>query len=182
MIENCWLFLLIIYFSLHLHSHLFASAAVGCVVCWCSEGQDWCAPVSRCCHFLCRVALDYSLPSTACKGCTPNAIIVPRHPGLRIAIHSLLLTLSFWVEFFLCADMFPCEDSTIASVCTSRTIFVNISPTLLIDTSMERSSRVLQHVEHGNPIVIWICFQKSSNFDFWRRAEITLATSISVLH
>ena len=58
--------------------------------------------------------------------------------------------------------------------------FVNISPTLVIDTSMERSSRVLQH---GNP-KIWIFLKIvwNSNFDFWRRAEITLALSISVLH
>ena len=41
--------------------------------------------------------------------------------------------------------------------------FVNISPALVIDTSMERSSRVLQH---GNK-KIWICFQKSSKFEFW---------------
>ena len=41
--------------------------------------------------------------------------------------------------------------------------FVNISPTLVIDTSMERSSRVLHH---GNP-KIWIFFQKSSKFEFW---------------
>ena len=58
--------------------------------------------------------------------------------------------------------------------------FVNISLTLVIDTSMERSSRVLHH---GNP-KIWFFFKKvrNSNFDFWRRAEITLASSISVLH
>ena len=58
--------------------------------------------------------------------------------------------------------------------------FVNISPTLVIDTSMERSSRVLQH---GNPKTGFF-FKKlqNSNFDFWRRAEITLASSISVLH
>ena len=41
--------------------------------------------------------------------------------------------------------------------------FVNISPTLVIDTSIERSSRVLQY---GNP-KIWIFFQKSSKFEFW---------------
>ena len=41
--------------------------------------------------------------------------------------------------------------------------FVNISPTLVIDTSMERSSRVLQH---GKP-KIWFFFQKSSKFEFW---------------
>ena len=40
--------------------------------------------------------------------------------------------------------------------------FVNISPTLIIDTSMERSSRVLHH---GNP-KIWFFFQKSSKFEF----------------
>ena len=41
--------------------------------------------------------------------------------------------------------------------------FVNISPTLVIDTSMERSSRVLHD---ANP-KIWIFFQKSSKFEFW---------------
>ena len=58
--------------------------------------------------------------------------------------------------------------------------FVNICPTLAIDTSMEMSSRVLHH---GKP-KIWFFFKKvrNSNFDFWRRAEITLASSISVLH
>ena len=40
--------------------------------------------------------------------------------------------------------------------------FVNISPTIVIDTSMERSSRVLHH---GNP-KIWFFFQKSSKFEF----------------
>ena len=65
--------------------------------------------------------------------------------------------------------MFPCEDSKTVSVCPSVRLsvrpsvcpsvcphpekrnplsFVNISPTLVIDTSMERSSRVLHH---GNP-------------------------------
>ena len=41
--------------------------------------------------------------------------------------------------------------------------FVNISPKLVIDTSMEWSSRVLQH---GNP-KIWIFLQNSSKFEFW---------------
>ena len=53
--------------------------------------------------------------------------------------------------------------------------FVNIIPTLLIDTSMERSSRVLHH---GNPKIKKVLY---SNFDLWRRSEITLASSISVL-
>ena len=59
--------------------------------------------------------------------------------------------------------------------------FVNISHTLVIDTSMVRSLRVLHH---GNP-QNWFFFSKkvrNSNFDFCWRAEITLASSISVLH
>ena len=68
--------------------------------------------------------------------------------------------------------MFPCKDSKTVSVCLSvcphpekryHHSFVNISPTLIIDTSIERSSRVLHH---GNP-KIWIFFQKSSKFEFW---------------
>ena len=42
--------------------------------------------------------------------------------------------------------------------------FVNISPTLVIDTSMERSSRVLHH---GNQKIWFFFFQKSSKFKFW---------------
>ena len=41
--------------------------------------------------------------------------------------------------------------------------FVNISPTLVIDTSMERFSRVLHH---GN-LKIGFFFQKNSKFEFW---------------
>ena len=41
--------------------------------------------------------------------------------------------------------------------------FVNISPTLVIDASIERSSRVLQH---GNP-KMWIFFQKVRNWRNW---------------
>ena len=56
--------------------------------------------------------------------------------------------------------------------------FVNISSTLVIDTSIERSSQVLQH---GNP-KIWIFFQKSSKLNFvcTPRKEITQASSILV--
>ena len=56
--------------------------------------------------------------------------------------------------------------------------FINISPTLVIDTSMERFSRVLHH---ENP-KIWILFKKNWNsnfgeklkFEFWWKAEIRL--------
>ena len=71
---------------------------------------------------------------------------------------------------FLCADMFPCEDSKTVSVCLSvrlsvcpypekinHSSFVNISPTLVIDTSMERSSRVLHHGK----------FLETKKFDFF---------------
>ena len=73
---------------------------------------------------------------------------------------------------FLCADMFPYEDSKTVSVRLSicpypekrnHHSFVNISPTLVIDTSMERSSRVLHH---GNP-KIWFFFPKKFEFEFW---------------
>ena len=58
--------------------------------------------------------------------------------------------------------------------------FVNISPTVVIDTSIERSLRVLQH---GNLKMLFY-FQKRSklNFDLCRSAEIILASSMSVLH
>ena len=72
--------------------------------------------------------------------------------------------------------MFPCEDSETVSVCLSVCLsicpypekrnhhsFVNISPTLVIDTSMERSSQVL----HDAKPKIWFFFQKSSKFEFW---------------
>ena len=47
--------------------------------------------------------------------------------------------------------------------------FVNISPTLVIDTSMERSSRVLQH---GNP-KIWFFFKKVRNLTFDKELKST---------
>ena len=57
--------------------------------------------------------------------------------------------------------MFPYEDYKSVSVCPypekrNHFSFVNISPTLVIDTSMERSSRVLHH---GNP-EMWKFFKK----------------------
>ena len=72
--------------------------------------------------------------------------------------------------------MFPCEDSKTVSVRLSVCLsicpypekrnhhsFVNISPTLVIDTSMERSSQVL----HDAKPKIWFFFQKNSKFEFW---------------
>ena len=58
--------------------------------------------------------------------------------------------------------------------------FVNISPTLVIDTSMENSSLVLQ--SETQKFDFFFEKVRNSNFEFWRRAEITLASSISALH
>ena len=70
--------------------------------------------------------------------------------------------------------MFPCEDSKTVSVRTPRkeiTIASSIScsPTLVIDTSMERSLRVLQH---GNPIFLNLELNFDLYFDLCQRAEI----------
>ena len=74
---------------------------------------------------------------------------------------------------FLCADMFPYEDSKTVSVCLficpypekrNHPGFVNISRTYVIDTSMERSSWVLQH---GNPKIWFFFFSKKFEIKFW---------------
>ena len=91
------------------------------------------------------------------------------------------LTLNFELNF-LCADMFPCEiPKSFLSVCPypekrCHPSFVNISPSLVIGTSIERSSRVLQL---GNKILDFL-FKKGLN-GILNCAEITLASSISVL-
>ena len=94
------------------------------------------------------------------------------------------LTTNFelWVEIFCVPTCFhmripkPClsvRPSVRPSICPytekrNHPSSVNVSPTLLIDASMERSSRVLHH---GNP-KIWIFFQKSSKFEFWLSTKI----------
>ena len=90
------------------------------------------------------------------------------------AYRSRRLTTNFelWVEIFCVPTCFHIRIPKTVSVCPSicpypekrnHHSFVNISPTLVIDTSLERSSRVLQH---RNP-KIWFFFQKSSKFVFW---------------
>ena len=99
------------------------------------------------------------------------------------------LTTNFelWVEIFCVSTCFhmripkPCP-----SVCPHpekryHHNFVNISPTLVIDTSMERSSRVLHH---GNP-KIWFFFSKKfeiRNLSFDEELISPKPSSISVLH
>ena len=112
----------------------------------------------------------------------------PHSPSSGEAYRDRQLTTNFelWVEIFCVSTCFHVRIPKLClSVCPhpekrNHHIFVNISPTLVIDTSMERSSRVLHH---GNPKISFL-FKKvrNSNFDFWRIAEITLASSVSVLH
>ena len=89
------------------------------------------------------------------------------------------LTTNFelWVEIFCVPTCFhvripkPCLSvcpSVRPSVCPhpekrNHHSFINISPTLVIDALMERSSRGLQQ---GNS-KIWIYFQKSLKFEIW---------------
>ena len=109
----------------------------------------------------------------------------PGPPGEAYRDRRLTTNFELWVEFFLCTE-FPCEDSKTVSVCLSVRLsiypypekrnhhsFVNISPTLVIDTSVERSSRLLHH---RNPKNLIFFFKKvrNSNFDLWRISEITL--------
>ena len=82
--------------------------------------------------------------------CIYNSLIMhPRHPRMHITIDRYLLILSFELNFF-CVP--TCFHMMIPKSClsvrtrrkeiTNHPGFVNISPTLVIDTSMERSSRV----------------------------------------
>ena len=81
------------------------------------------------------------------------------------------LTLNFelWVEHFVCrhVSIRGFQNRVCLSVRTPRKeialSFVNISPTLVIDTSMEKSSWVLQH---GNP-KIWYFSSKNVEIEFW---------------
>ena len=74
------------------------------------------------------------------------------------------------MKFFVCrhVSIWGFQNSVCPSVCPypekrNHLSFVNVNPTLEIDTSMERSSRVLHH---GNP-KMWIFFQKVRNWLNW---------------
>ena len=60
--------------------------------------------------------------------------------------------------------------------------FVNISPTLVIDTSMESFARVPTTSCKPKNLIYFSKKVWNSKFYLWQRAEITLASSISVLH
>ena len=100
----------------------------------------------------------------------------PRLLGRHIGIDGKPLILSFEFKFFVCrrVSIWGFQNRVCLSVCLSvpheksHCSFVNISPTLVIDTSMERSSHILHH---GSP-KIWFFFQISSKFKFWLVAKI----------
>ena len=128
--------------------------------------------------------VTYTAAAMIC--CLSQKCFIYASPTSGEACRDRQLTTNFeiWVEIFCVPTCFhvripkPC-----LSVCPypekrNYPGFVNISSTLVIDTSMERFSQVLHH---GSPKIKFFFF-KSSNFDLWRRAEITLASSISVAH
>ena len=105
----------------------------------------------------------------------------------------LTTNFEFWVEIFCVPTCFhvripkPCL-SVRPSICPypekrNHLSFVNISPTLVIDTSMERSSWVLQH---GNQ-KIWFFFSKKFEiefdlyFDLCWRAEINIQVGLTYM-
>ena len=82
--------------------------------------------------------------------------------------------MSFELKFFVCrhVSIWGFQNPVCPSVCLSvcphpekrnPLSFVNISPTLVIDTLMERFSWVL----HNGNQKIWIFFQKSSKLEIW---------------
>ena len=112
--------------------------------------------------------------STALQGPFTASLAIYASPTSGEAYRDRRLTTNFelWVEIFCVPTCFHVTIPKTVSVCLSvcphpekryHHSFVNISPTLVIDTSMERSSRVLHH---GDP-KIWFFFQKSSKFEFW---------------
>ena len=78
--------------------------------------------------------------------------------------------MSFELKFFVCrhVSMWGFQNHVCLSVCPHpekryHHSFVNITPTLVIDTSMERTSRVLHH---GNPKIWFFFFKKVRNLFF----------------
>ena len=92
-------------------------------------------------------------------------------PSSGEAYRDRWLTTNFelWVEIFCVPTCFhvripkPCLSVSPYPEKRNHPGFVNISPTLVIDTSMERSSRVLHH---GNP-KIWFFFSNKFEIEFW---------------
>ena len=74
----------------------------------------------------------------------------PRYLGMHIATDSLTLNFELLVEFFFCVPTcfhtrIPMSVRTPRKEITLALSISVISPTVIIDTSIERFSRVLQH-------------------------------------
>ena len=91
-----------------------------------------------------------------------HLVLHPRPPKRHIAIdRQLTPNFELCVEIFCVPTCFHMRIPKTLSVCSypekrNHPVFVNISLTIVIDTSMERSSRVLQH---GNPKIRFFFFK-----------------------
>ena len=116
-------------------------------------------------------------------------IMHPRHPGMHIANDSLLLILSFELNFFVYRHVFiwGFQNRVCLSILREKKSpysFINISPPLVIDTSMES---LHEYYNMETQKFEFISLKKKFEIEFrpflrcWR-AEITLASWLSVLH
>ena len=143
------------------------------ICCWLALSRDWLASfwyAQPCPSLFVETKSVRSSGSNAASILGLMHIYASPTSGEAYRDRQLTTNFEFWVEIFCVPTCFhvripkPCL-SVCLFVCLSicpypekrnHHIFVNISPTLVIDTSMERSSRVLQH---GNP-KIWFLFSK----------------------
>ena len=110
--------------------------------------------------FLCFIYFYYS--SELCSWASPTS-------GEAYRDRRLTTNFELWVEIFCVPTCFhvripkPCLSVCLYPEKRNHHSFVNISPTLVIDASMERSSRVLQH---GNPKTMNFT-SKKFKIEFW---------------
>ena len=101
------------------------------------------------------------------KKCSESCFYASPTSGEAYRDRRLTTNFELWVEIFCVPTCFHVRiPKPRLSVCPHpkkryHHNFVNISPTLVIDTSMERSSRVLHH---GNPKIWFFFFKKVRNW------------------
>ena len=119
--------------------------------------EIYASPLSSCIPVICGCKLRSTANSQLCI-----PVIIDRQ---------LTLNFELWVEIFRCRQGPTCfhnKDSETVSDCLSvprennHLILVNISPTVVIDTSTKKSSRVLQH---GNPKFLF--YLQKIEIEFW---------------
>ena len=111
-------------------------------------GNDLCVVFLKCVWSF-SIILNYSLLYFTNPQFGSPYIYASLSSGDAHSDRQLTPTFDLWHKFF-CVDMFSYADSGILSVCPypdkrNHHCFGNISPTAVNDTSMEMSSRVLQH-------------------------------------